>query len=166
MSEWVNQDDLEKAFTPEKVAEVFSVQQGDGSSSGAADAAALTYAIRMGTAEIERVILGAYAGKLDYIATTCPDTLKQLVLPCVMHQGMLRRPEFMRDPKQSPYFEVWKQAREDAKGLREGYQRIAANVDPANVGGQITNSAPTVRKPHTFLADPRTGKGGFNDGSF
>lgn len=166
MSAWVDQTDLEKAFSAERVAEVFCVQDAQGVSSGTPDNAVLAYAIRMGTAEIERLILGPYAGQLEYTAADCPDTLKQLVLPCVMHQGQLRHPDFMKDPKTSPYFEAWKQAREDTKALRDGYQRIAAGVKPANVGGQIMQSSPTNQRPHTFVADPRTGRGGFNDGSF
>lgn len=161
----VNQTDLESAFTAERVAEIFSVQAADGSTTGI-DPNSLAYAIRMGSAEVARLLIGAGYDVEAMTEVTCPDTIKQLALPIVMHQGMLRRPEYMSDPKKSPYYEAWVQARKDLDELRKAYQRIAKDTPPANVGGQVTSNAHTAVQPFTFLGDPRTGKGGFNDGGF
>jgi hypothetical protein len=162
----VNQDDLEESFSAERVAEVFSVQAADGSTTGIADADALAFAIRMGSAEVARLLIGAGYAIEDMDATTCPDTIKQLALPIVMHRAMLRRPEHLKDPKSSLYFEAWQQARADLKELREAKQRVAAATPPANVGGEIATNNHTSVQPFTFLADSRTGEGGFNSGGF
>jgi len=163
----VDQADLESAFTKERVAEVFSVQDVSGVTTGVADAASLAYAIRMGSAEVARMLIGAGYDVEAMTPATCPDTIKQLALPIVMHQGMLRRPDFLgKAPKDSPYFAAWEQARKDLDELRKASQRVAKDIVPANVGGSFTTSARPYQRPHTFLADPTTGKGGFNDGSF
>jgi hypothetical protein len=163
----VSQTDLESAFTAERVAEVFSVQAADGSTTGVADATSLAYSIRMGSAEAARLLIGAGYDVEAMDATTCPDTIKQLVLPLVMHNGMRRRPEYMGKPiADVPYHEEWKQARADLKDLREAKQRVSAATPPANVGGQVRTNAYTTVQPFTFLGDPRTGTGGFNDGGF
>lgn len=166
MSELVTQADLEAMFTAERVAEVFSVHDATGASTGIVNATALTMAIRMGSAEAERVLMGVYGAHFPYDSTTCPDTLKQLVGILVMHQGMLRRPDCMASPSKSPYFESWKQARADLKELREGLQRLSKTDTPANTGGQIKHNAPSSVQPFTFVGNPHTGEGGFNSGGF
>jgi hypothetical protein len=165
MSTLVSQADLEAMFTAERVAEVFCVQTVAGGTTGVVDSTSLTMAIRMGSAEAERVIMGAYGSSFPYTADTCPDTLKQLVGVLVMHQGMLRRPDCMAKPDKSPYFEAWKQARADLKDLREGFQRLSTTDLPANVGGQVSNHNPTTSQPFFFVPDA-TGSGGFNSGGF
>lgn len=162
----VTQADLEAMFTAERVAEVFSVLDATGATSGAVDATSLAFAIRMGSAEAERILMGAYGSSFPFTSTTCPDTLKQLVGPLVMHVGMLRRPAMMARPKDSPYYEAWAQARVDLKEMREGLQRLSKADLPANVGGQVSNGNPTSSQPFVFVADSRTGSGGFNSGSF
>lgn len=161
----VTQSDLELQFGAERVAEIMSVVASDGSSTGAANATVLAYAIRMGSAEAMRVLLPVY-GRYSWDSTTCPDTLKQLVGILVMHAGALRRPEYARKIEESPYFGSWKQARADLKDLRDAYQELDKAQPPANSGGQIaTNAHPDVR-PFTFLASATTGEGGFNSGDF
>lgn len=161
----VTQADLEFAYTAERVAEVFSVQAADGSTTGEADADSLAYAIRMGSAEAARMLIGAGYDVESMDADSCPDTIKQLVLPLVMFAGMRRRPEHtVKPPEQVPYFQDWKQARADLKELREARQRVSADIKPANVGTTHSTSAHTSVQPFTFLADPSTGRGGFNDG--
>lgn len=166
MSELVTQADLEAMFTAERVADVFSVRDATGESTGEVDSASLTMAIRMGSAEAERVIMGAYASSFPYTAATCPDTLRQLVGILVMHQGMLRRPGMIAAPETSPYFKVWQQARADLKELREGFQRLSTTDLPANVGGQVANHLPVAQRPFTFVGNSSTGEGGFNSGDF
>lgn len=166
MSALVTQADLEAMFAAERVAEVFSVVDETGTTAGDVDASSLAMAIRMGSAEAERVIMGAYASSFPYTAETCPDTLKQLVGVLVMHQGMLRRPAMMAEPKKSPYYEAWAQARADLKDLRSGFQRLSTTDLPANVGGEVATSNPTAQQPFMFVGNASTGQGGFNSGDF
>ncbi len=162
---FVTSDDLVQQFTAERVAEVFSVQDSSGATTGIADATALAYAIRMGSAEAERVLLGAYGSVMPFTAPY-PDTLKQLVGPLVMHAGFKRRPEYRGKPQESPYFEDWKQARTDLDQLRIAMQRLSKELQPANTGVSVKQTRPaTITKGGYFNADGN-GEGGFNGGDF
>lgn len=165
MSAYVTQSDLEQQFGAERVAQAFSVIQPDGSSTGTADASALAYGIRMGSAEFDRVVLGVYGDSMPF-ADPVPDTVKQIVGIFVMHGAMLRRPEYAGDPKKSPYFSDYTTARADLEAIRKAQQRIAANIAPANVGGEIANSLPVSQQPFFFVPDPTTGRGGFGSGGY
>jgi len=165
MSAYVDQNDLEQQFGADRVAQAFSVIASDGSSTGAADAGAVAYGIRMGSAEFDRLALGIYGASMPF-AAPYPDTVKQLVGIFVMHGAMLRRPEYNLDPKRSPYLADYMQARADLAEIRSAQQRIAKTLTPANVGGQVATSQPSNQQPFTFVGDPSTGCGGFNSGSY
>jgi hypothetical protein len=154
MSAYVDQADLESMFTVERVAEVFSVQAVDGSTTGVADAATLDGCIRMGCAEIDRILMPVH-DLTGPAFSTKPDTLKSLAGIMVMHRGTLRRPEYASDPKKSPYYEDWKQAREDLKEIRTSLQRLSPAQDPANVGGMVSSSNPVEAQPFYFLPNPK-----------
>lgn len=166
MYAFVDQSDLELMFTVERVAQVFSVQAADGSTSGTADPTRIAHAIRMGSAEAARILMPVNDMAGPSFTTPLPDTLKQLVGPLVMHWGAMSRPEYNGDPKTSPYQAAWEQARKDLKEVREAYQRLAKDQKPANIGGQIAMHAPLAVQPFTFLGNASTGDGGFNSGSF
>lgn len=165
MSAYVTQSDLEQQFGVERVAQAFSVILPDGSSTGAADPASIAYGIRMGSAEFDRVVIGIYGDSMPF-ADPAPDTVKQIVGIFVMHGAMLRRPEYQGDPKKSPYFADYQTARSDLEAIRKAQQRIAANIAPANVGGEIANSLPVTQQPFFFVPDPTTGTGGFGSGGY
>ncbi len=158
MSSLVTQSELELMFGAERVAQVFSVILPDGSSSGEADADAVAFGIRMGSAEFERSSFGVYP---DGLPTPVPDTVKQLVGIFVMHGGLMRRPEYASDPKKSPYYADYVQARADLAEIRKATQLISRAVSPSNVGGELAHANPDGAQPFYFMPDPGTGDGGF-----
>lgn len=158
MSAHVTLSELEAMFGADRVAQVFSVTLPDGSSSGAADAAAVAFGIRMGSAEFDRATFGVYP---DGLPDPVPDTVKQLVGIFVMHGGMMRRPEYADDPKKSPFFSDYVTARADLSEIRKATQLVSRTVSPSNVGGQLTHANPEGAQPFYFMPDPDTGDGGF-----
>ncbi len=166
MSAYVDQSDLELQFTAQRVAQVFSVQASDGSTVGTVDADSLAYAIRMGSTIADRILIGAYAASMPFPEPYL-DALKQCVGPLVMHEGMIRRPEYFgTDVKTLPYHAAACQAREDLKEMRNAIQRLDLTIKPANVGGQLTTSQPSNQQPWTFIADSVSGRGGFNSSGY
>lgn len=172
MSAYVTQTDLENQFGAARVAQVFSVVNPDGTSTGTADATTIAYAIRMGCAEVDRILLGVLGDSMPFNPdpTQIPDTLKQIAGIIVMHAGVLRLPEAMGgaggDPKKSPYFVDYERARADLKEVRKSEQRLDGSAQPANVGGDIENALPTTQQPWFFIPDPSSGCGGFGSGGY
>ena len=169
MSAYVTQQDLEDQFGAARVAQVFSVTNADGTNTGTADATALAYAIRMGCAEIDRVLIGVHAADMPF-AAPYPDTLKQIAGIFVMHGGLVRLPECYGgaggDPRKSVYASDYERARGDLVEIRKAMQRLSTTTPPANVGGQIASSLPVLQQPFFFVPDPSTGRGGFGSGGY
>jgi hypothetical protein len=163
MSAYITQADLVAQFTAERVAQVFSVQSPDGSSTGAVDSTSLNWCIEKGSAEVDEVLFSIHSS--DHLAVV-PDPVKEIAGVFVMYRGMLRRPEYRGDLNNLPYRQDYLDARERLMKMREAYLRISRDHSPANVGGLYATGLPESVGPFVFSPDPLTGSGGFNNGDF
>jgi phage gp36-like protein len=163
MSTYVTQADLEAQFTAERVAQVFSVQAADGSTTGSVDSTSLNWCIAKASAEVDEVLFGIHSAA---DLATVPDTIKEIAAVFTMYRGTLRRPEYRGDLKSLPYRQDYEDARDRLMKMREAYLRMSRDYPPANVGGQYTTSLPESVGSFVFNADPSTGTGGFNSGDF
>jgi hypothetical protein len=180
----VDRSDLEATFGEEAVARAFTKVLPDNTTEF--DDVRLQFAIRMGTAEFNRLtmaifpegwpapypdtikqLVGQHLGKCarnslfpEGWPAPYPDTIKQLVCPIVMHWGYLAKPEYQVEPNKSPFFALWGQARADTKELR-GPQRATPEAIPAAQRVSVINHNPESSQPGFFIPRP-DGSGGLS----
>lgn len=147
------------------MAEVFSTQASDGSSTGAVDSATLAWCIEKASAEADEMLFGIYTTAQ---LTTVPDSVKEIVAVFAMYKGMLRRPEHRgTESKNIPFRQDYLDARARLVDIRKNFGRISATVDPANSGGETTsNRVDSGDNVFSFIKDSNTGEGGFSSGGF
>lgn len=151
----VDRSDLEDTFGEEAVARAFTKVLPDNTTEF--DDARLQFAIRMGTAEFNRLTMAIFP---EGWPAPYPDTIKQLVCPMVMHWGYLAKPEYQVEPNKSPFFALWGQARADTKELR-GPQRVTPEAIPATHRVSVINHNPESSQPGFFIPRP-DGSGGLS----
>jgi len=157
---YVTQAILEANFSVERVAQFFSAQATDGSTTGAVDAATMAAVIASATDEVNELLIGVTV--LPFV--TVPGPVTEITGIYAMYRASLRRPEYMIDPKRSPFRQQYEDARSRLDSIRKGYMRVSSSEPPKNVGGSIANYLPESIQPNVFLSDSSSGEGGFNDG--
>lgn len=164
---FVTQTDLELQFTPERVAQIFSVQDADGASAGTVDAATLAYVIRMASAETFELLYAVTNAQMPFATADIPDTVKEITGIFVMYRGMMRRPEYATVKDSNPYAEAYKLAVGRLEKMRDNRARVN-ETKPSNAGGEFTSGTPLNVQPFYFNQDPSSGgdSGGFTSGSF
>lgn len=157
------QTELEAEFTAERVAQVFSVQSVDGTTTGAVDSSSLQRCARMAWGEVTQLLFPVYTeDQLDPV----PDAVMEVWGIFTMYRGLRRRPEYNGDPKAIPMRDDYLDARKRLDAMRDARARISADETPANAGGSYHNHHPEPTQPFTFLGNAETGEGGFNSGGF
>lgn len=164
-SQYVTQANLEARFGAERVAQLFSIQQSDGSFTGSADAPSLTQTIIDASAELEEVL------GVEFVIPFAVDgsgnydpAIVEITSVFTMYRGMMRRPEYQGDKQGSaPYEQEYARALKRCTEIKEDKRTLVgqSRQTPANVDGQTTNTNPTDVTPyHYFLHNPITGEGG------
>lgn len=157
------QAELEAEYTAERVAQIFSVQAVDGSTTGVVDSASLQRCARMAWAELTQLLFPVYTeAELDAL----PDAVMELWGVLTVYRGLRRRPEYRGDPKAIPMRDDYLDARKRLEAMRDARARISPTVTPKNAGGQVRTSAPEASQPFMFNGNQSTGCGGFNSGDF
>lgn len=143
--------DLEVRFTAERVAQVFSVQSADGSTTGVADAASVLAACNDVTARISSRLGGVYV--VPFVAPI-DDVILDLACDMAMWVGIRRRPEFVTQERFRPYADLYKDATAQLEDIRTDKARISAAKVPANAGGVDSYTTPDAATPFYFQPDP------------
>src|SRR5579859_8066607 len=102
-SQYVTQTDLDARYTSERVAQVFSIQLADGSSTGNADGPSLTATIIDASGELEELL-----GVTHVVPFAAPydPAIVEIVCAFAMYRGTAqRRPEYSppQQREKSPY---------------------------------------------------------------
>lgn len=151
------QDDLEDRWTAERIAEIYSVQATDGTTTGEADATAVAAMVADVDAEIDSILGGVFDTPLSPV-----DPLITAIA-CDMNpwRGIQRRPAMMVDARNQPYKLLHDEAIAKLRDIRDGKRIISANHVAANVGGEVIDTYNVEgAQPHYFTRDPSTGEGG------
>lgn len=163
---YCTQSDLEARYTAERVAEVFSVQDADGATSGTASGAAVVTACTDASAKVASYLIGVHSDAMNF--GSVPELVKYHACAIAMYLGMRRRPEIGAMKAETvPYYRDAQDAVAELKLIREGILRVSKDLKPANAGGSVASQLPTELQPSgTFITDPTTGNGGFEGGTF
>lgn len=149
------QADLESRYTAERIAELYSVQAPDGSTTGVADATALAATIADVDAEIDSILGGVFTIPL------APVDPVLVGIACDLNPwtAIKRRPAMLADARNRPYLDRYTDAIAKLKEIRNGERVISATKAGANVGGEVANDQP-ITETFYFIRDRATGAGG------
>lgn len=152
------QDDLEARWTAERIAEIYSVQASDGSTTGEADATAVAAMIADVDAEIDSILGGVFdtpfTGTIDPILTA---------IACDMNpwRGIQRRPAMLADARNQPYKVLHDEAIAKLREIRDGKRILSSARNAENTGGEVVDTYNVEgAQPHYFTRVPSTGEGG------
>jgi phage gp36-like protein len=155
------QADLEARWTTERIAEIFSEQASDGSTTGEVNAASLDAAIADSDAEIDSILGGVFTTPFE------DDDVDPMIvtLACDMTpwNGCRRRPVLLGQPSASMYEKMYDRAISILKEIREGKRIISSNRTASNVGGEVVSDSHVEdATPHYFIQNRTTGEGGLD----
>lgn len=92
------------------------------------------------------------------------------IVCCIsMYRACLGRPEYfpVASNQLAPFEKLYALANQRLEDIRMSKRNLTRYAVMArNSGGQFKSNNPTAATPFYFLADPNTGDGGFNSGSF
>lgn len=154
---YVTQADLEKRFTRQRVAQIFSIQQSDGSDSGAVDSDTLAAIIADASAEFDSILLTVFT-TLTQVGGLWDSTIVECVSVFVMYRGtsQLRVEYAANGTKLSPYEKDYLAAVKRVKEIKAGERRLAGlngvtTQVPANTGGENTSENPSGIRPFRYF---------------
>lgn len=164
---YIVQTDLESRFGAERVAQIFQIQNSDGTTTGNADGPSLTATIADAGAELEELLGVVYVVPFAQVGGAYDQAIMEIVSVFTMYRGsLLRRPEYTTEGRvaASPYAQAYRQALARCQEIKEGKRRLTNQaLKPANVGGQLVNSNPSDVNPYFyFLPNPVDGTGGMD----
>lgn len=155
---YVTLADCVARFTAERVAEIFSVNGADGSSTGSADTTAFAAAATDASAEFDEVVRVTYGGSMPFQGPPYDPAIVEIVAIFTMRRGALRRPEYKPSAKanEGPFQCEYAAAMLRCKEIKEGARRLAVdtNASPANSGGEVVTTNDPSARPFYFIADP------------
>lgn len=156
---------LERRFTKERVAQLFSIQQDDGSSTGVVDASTLDAVIADASAEFDSIIGTVFPMPLSQVNGTWDPVIVEIVSVFAMYRGGSLRPEFAmvlgRGEKVRPYADEYKDALARCKEIKSGQRRLAGNAPPPkNQGGEVVVNNPSPNADPMYFWPDSTGRGG------
>ena len=170
---YIAQSDLEARFGVERVAQVFSVIQPDGSYGSSADATAVAAGIADGCAELDELLGVVYVTPFLPLPSGGYDgAIVEIASVFTMYRAAIRRVEYQPSAKDAPgiYEVAYNRALKRCEEIRLDKRRLQnqTQITPANVGGQFTNSAPDPIQQESgmYFSSTSAGQGGFNNGIF
>jgi len=170
---YIAQSDLEDRFGVERVAQVFSVIQADGTYGSAPDADALAAGIADGCAELDELLGVVYVTPFLPLPDGDYDgAIVEIACTFTMYRAASRRIEYdaLQKDTMSPYERQYNRALKRCEEIKLDKRRLQNQtfITPANIGGQYTNSAPDpiLQQSGMYFSSTTAGPGGFNSGIF
>lgn len=156
---------LERRFTKERVAQLFSIQQDDGSSTGVVDAATLDACIADASAEFDSILGPVFPMPLSQVGGVWDPVIVEIVSIFTMYRGGSLRPEFTsvvgQATKVRPYADEYKDALARCKEIKSGQRRLAGNAPPPkNQGGEVIVNNPSPNADPMYFWPNSDGTGG------
>ncbi len=152
--------DVEARFGADRVGQLFSSINADGSTTGVVDSAAFAAAAQDAKAEIDRVLGTVYPLPFlpDPVTGLYDATLIEVWSVITMFKGLLRRPEFWVGDK--GFLETqYKVTLGILRDLQTSKSLLTTTAKPINVGAVIVTESPT---DYYFIIDPDDGSGGMD----